>query len=171
MIYAAQQACLEAEIPPPDIITESGRAMVAHHSMLIFDVIGVNRDPSPAKLDPCDRSHCAIIAERLSLSLDAVAGALHMPADKLGELVQSRTAKGAGGLSIPLKRTISHFAGRKLNKHQEEVNSRSSGMQQSFYANQLIDLIESKLLDTSDEKLLDRLRKLNELLDDVLAVK
>jgi len=124
-----------------------------------------------AKLDPCDRSHCAIIAERLSLSLDAVAGALHMPADKLGELVQSRTAKGAGGLSIPLKRTISHFAGRKLNKHQEEVNSRSSGMQQSFYANQLIDLIESKLLDTSDEKLLDRLRKLNELLDDVLAVK
>ena len=54
VIYAAQQACLEAEIPPPDIITESGRAMVAHHSMLIFDVIGVNRDPSPAKIDPCD---------------------------------------------------------------------------------------------------------------------
>jgi arginine decarboxylase len=54
VIYAAQQACIEAEIPPPDIITESGRAMVAHHSMLIFDVIGVNRDPSPAKLDPCD---------------------------------------------------------------------------------------------------------------------
>ena len=56
VIYAAQQACIEAEIPPPDIITESGRAMVAHHSMLIFDVIGVNRDPSPAKIDPFEEA-------------------------------------------------------------------------------------------------------------------
>lgn len=124
-----------------------------------------------AKLDPCDRSHCAIIAERLMLSLDAVAGALHMPADKLGELVQCRTAKGSGGLSIPLKRTFSNFAGRKLNKQQEETNRRSSGMQQAFYVNQVIEMIESKMIDTTDENLLDRLRKLDEVLDEVLAVK
>jgi arginine decarboxylase len=29
-------------VPHPDIITEAGRAMVAHHSVLVFDVLGVN---------------------------------------------------------------------------------------------------------------------------------
>ena len=37
-----QEACDEAEVPHPDIVTESGRAMVAHHSVLVFDVLGVN---------------------------------------------------------------------------------------------------------------------------------
>ena len=29
-------------VPHPDIVTESGRAMVAHHSVLVFDVLGVH---------------------------------------------------------------------------------------------------------------------------------
>ncbi len=36
-----QESCDEADVPHPDIVTESGRAMVAHHSVLIFDVLGV----------------------------------------------------------------------------------------------------------------------------------
>ena len=54
VIWAAEQASSEAGIPAPDIITESGRAMVAHHSILVFDVIGVNRDPSLHKPPACD---------------------------------------------------------------------------------------------------------------------
>ena len=34
--------CDEDSIPHPTIITESGRAMVAHHSVLVFDVLGSN---------------------------------------------------------------------------------------------------------------------------------
>lgn len=124
-----------------------------------------------AKLDSCDRTHCVIIAERLRIPMEAVAGALHMPADRLGELHNSRTAVDAGGLSLPLKRTMQHMAGRKLNKQQIAANERSSGMNQVFYVNQVIDLIEAKLLDTSNDKLLDRLRVLHELLDGVLAMK
>ena len=37
-----QEACEEARVPHPDIVTESGRALTAHHSVLIFDVLGVN---------------------------------------------------------------------------------------------------------------------------------
>ncbi|MCC6640708.1 MAG: biosynthetic arginine decarboxylase [Deltaproteobacteria bacterium] len=37
-----QEACEEAGLPHPDIVTEAGRSMVAHHSVLIFDVLGVN---------------------------------------------------------------------------------------------------------------------------------
>ena len=52
IVFAAFTACEEAGIPAPDIVTESGRAMVAHQSVLVFDVIGVNRDPVPATLTP-----------------------------------------------------------------------------------------------------------------------
>jgi arginine decarboxylase len=37
-----QEACDHAKVPHPDIVTEAGRAMVAHHSVLIFDVLGVH---------------------------------------------------------------------------------------------------------------------------------
>jgi hypothetical protein len=123
-----------------------------------------------ARLDPCDRTRCTIIAERLSIPLDQVAGALHMPTDKLGELKVARTATSTSGLSVPLKRTIQHMAGHRLTKSQVEANSGLSGMNQQFYANQLISLIENGLLDKEDEKLFERLAKLRELLDEVLAV-
>src|SRR4029078_5534772 len=36
------EACNGANVPHPDIVTESGRALVAHHSVLIFNVLGTN---------------------------------------------------------------------------------------------------------------------------------
>jgi arginine decarboxylase len=53
VIFAAEQACSEAQVPAPDIITESGRATAAHHSVLIFDVMGVNRVETPRQLPSC----------------------------------------------------------------------------------------------------------------------
>lgn len=121
-----------------------------------------------ARLDPCDRNHCVIIAERLGIPLDAVAGALHMPTDKLGSLRDTRTAT-VGGLSVPLKRTVApQFHGKALTKRQAVANERLSGMNQVFYANQLIELIEAKMLDTDDEKLMERLGHLNGLLSEML---
>lgn len=56
VVDAIQRACDEAEVSTPDIVTESGRAMVAHHSVLIFDVIGADRmmtgdTPEPVEAD------------------------------------------------------------------------------------------------------------------------
>ena len=61
VVFAAEQTCSEASIPAPDIITESGRAMVAYHSMLVFDVIGVNRDQAPQNIEACDESDHAVL--------------------------------------------------------------------------------------------------------------
>ncbi len=36
------EACNAKGVPHPDIVTESGRALVAHHSVLIFNVLGSN---------------------------------------------------------------------------------------------------------------------------------
>jgi arginine decarboxylase len=52
VVAAMQEACDKEQIPHPDIVTEAGRAMTAHHSVLIFDVLGVHemlsgRAPEP----------------------------------------------------------------------------------------------------------------------------
>lgn len=117
-----------------------------------------------AKLDTCDRVHCKIVADNLGLTLDAIAGALHMPAGKLGDLCLGRTAT-AHGQPLALKRTVRHKAGQELTKPQTECNAKLSGMNQSFYVNQLIMLIESDLLDTNDEALMERLSVLSRLLE------
>ena len=42
VVASVQKACDEAGVAHPDLITESGRSMVAHHSVLVFDVLGVS---------------------------------------------------------------------------------------------------------------------------------
>jgi len=42
VVYHIQNVCDEAEIPHPTIISESGRAIAAYHSVLVFNVLGVS---------------------------------------------------------------------------------------------------------------------------------
>jgi arginine decarboxylase len=41
IVFSLQEICDAAGIPHPTIVTESGRAVVAHHSMLVVDILGV----------------------------------------------------------------------------------------------------------------------------------
>ena len=49
IVYYIADVCNAERVPHPDIISESGRAVVAHHSVLIVEVFG-----SIAKIRPCD---------------------------------------------------------------------------------------------------------------------
>jgi arginine decarboxylase len=42
VVFRIKSVCDEAGVPHPTIISESGRAVVAYHSLLVFDVLGVN---------------------------------------------------------------------------------------------------------------------------------
>jgi arginine decarboxylase len=42
IVYHIQSICDEAEVPHPIIVTESGRAIAAYHSLLVFNVLGVS---------------------------------------------------------------------------------------------------------------------------------
>jgi arginine decarboxylase len=42
VVSAIAEACNEQNVPHPDIVTESGRALVAHASVLVFDILGTN---------------------------------------------------------------------------------------------------------------------------------
>ncbi|KAL4430340.1 hypothetical protein ABPG77_002146 [Micractinium sp. CCAP 211/92] len=39
VVSAVQEVCIQRSIAPPTIITESGRALASHHSVLVFDVL------------------------------------------------------------------------------------------------------------------------------------
>ncbi len=42
IVSQVAEACNGRGVPHPDIVTESGRALVAHHSVLVFNVLGTN---------------------------------------------------------------------------------------------------------------------------------
>ncbi|MBV9033098.1 MAG: biosynthetic arginine decarboxylase [Acidobacteriaceae bacterium] len=42
VVYHIQNICDESEVPHPTIISESGRAVAAYHSVLVFNVLGVS---------------------------------------------------------------------------------------------------------------------------------
>lgn len=42
IVSTLQSICDEKRVPHPNIVSESGRALVAHSSLLVFDVLGVN---------------------------------------------------------------------------------------------------------------------------------
>ncbi|MCB0376862.1 MAG: biosynthetic arginine decarboxylase [Bdellovibrionales bacterium] len=43
VVSIIQGVCEEKSVRTPNIVTEAGRALVAHHSLLIFDVLGLNK--------------------------------------------------------------------------------------------------------------------------------
>lgn len=49
--------CRAANVPHPTIVSESGRSLTAHHSVLIFDVLGVRRLPVDALPVIAEDSH------------------------------------------------------------------------------------------------------------------
>ncbi len=42
VVFRVKSVCDEAGVPHPTILSESGRAVVAYHSLLVFDVLGVS---------------------------------------------------------------------------------------------------------------------------------
>ena len=56
VVSSIQTVCDEKKLNHPAIVTEAGRALVAHHSVLVTDVLGENKiirnhNPSPPKED------------------------------------------------------------------------------------------------------------------------
>lgn len=57
VVAAVQEACQKHEIAPPTIVTESGRAIAAHQSVLVFEVVGRNEVRFGKPQDPGPKAH------------------------------------------------------------------------------------------------------------------
>lgn len=47
VVYSVQEICQAREVPEPILLSESGRAMTAHHSVLVVPVLGAHRPDAP----------------------------------------------------------------------------------------------------------------------------
>lgn len=52
IVYALAEICEEKNLPHPDIVSESGRALTAHHAVLITNVVECEEAPGLGKLAP-----------------------------------------------------------------------------------------------------------------------
>jgi hypothetical protein len=149
----------------PDAEIEVHLKSYRNDAEMFIDAMRLNSNHGRA-LTTFDRTHCILRAEALKISMDQIAASLHLTKDAVGDLRKERvgTMHGPRGGVIALKRTIRHMAGHKLTSEQSDANDRLSGMDQLFYVNQLILLLENDLIDTSNEKLMEGLSKLRDLL-------
>jgi hypothetical protein len=124
-------------------------------------------------LSTFDRAHCVILAERYGIEPEQIAASLAITIQSVGELRQNRVGrlKGKGGVATPLKRTLRHMVDQPMTEGQVEAQTKLGGMEQLFYVNQIIVLIENDLLDVDNPKLMLGLEHLAELLQQILPKK
>ena len=63
IVHALWEVCSERDLPHPDIISESGRAMTAHHAMLVTNIIDVEGALAPGALVPPAEDDAQIIVD------------------------------------------------------------------------------------------------------------
>lgn len=131
---------------------------------LLLDAIHMNSGHG-SNLSRYDRVRCLQLAEEFGVTLEDVAAALRSRPGEVQELRVTRTAKGSRGTMTPIKHGLGHMAGRKITKKQAEGVASYGGMNQLYFVNQVILLIEKDLLDADNEALMERLGYLSELLE------
>ncbi|WJW75664.1 biosynthetic arginine decarboxylase [Thiohalobacter sp. IOR34] len=61
VVQALAEICTEKTLPPPDIVTESGRAMTAHHAVLISNVTDIEQAPGTGAMEPPSEDEPVIV--------------------------------------------------------------------------------------------------------------
>jgi len=92
VVFHIREMCDEKDVPHPDILSESGRALVAHHSVLVLDVPdvdeGLPRD-LPAPLAPDEHRILKALAETVdAVGADTYAECWHDANHARSEAVQ-----------------------------------------------------------------------------------
>lgn len=70
IVFAVKEICLERDVPMPTLLSESGRAITAHHSMLVMPVLGVHR-PDGTTPPPLPDELPAVVERMLSTYQEA----------------------------------------------------------------------------------------------------
>jgi arginine decarboxylase len=73
IVYTIGEACREAELPMPHIISESGRALTAHHALLLLKVIDVESAAEPPLPTVGEEDH-ALLHEMVEAYHEIAAG-------------------------------------------------------------------------------------------------
>jgi len=123
------------------------------------------------RISRLDEAHCMAIAQRLGVADSELAGVLALTAEKYEKMRAERFATGGNGEPVLLKRSARHLAGGKLSRKQISGNAKSSGWRIDFHIDQIVNALESDLVNYQDATLVPKLRRLHDLLDRALAAR
>jgi arginine decarboxylase len=146
VVAEVQAACDVAGIPHPDLVTEAGRWMVAHHSLLIFDVLGAQELRNGRAVEPATDSDPKVIRDlaevHQSVSRKSVVEAYH-DAIQIKEDALTLFAHGQLGLRDRARVERLFWAAcekilritREMNYVPEELGTLEKSMADTYYAN------------------------------------
>jgi hypothetical protein len=118
-------------------------------------------------LSTYDKARCIARADELKLEPAVIAKALNTTLDRVIELKTERFALYEQK-PIALKMSTAHLAGEELTKEQVNYNVKAGGMNQTFYINQVIAMLESDAVDWDNQRVVNALKRLHGLLDEAL---
>jgi arginine decarboxylase len=126
VVWAIHAACEAEDLPHPDIISESGRAMVAHHSMLVFDVTGVEQRPTSGRPEGPVEDEGSVIGRMVELFDTVTARNVHAVWHEAVDVrEEGRYAFDLGLISLPeyaqLERAFWQVCGR-IEKEAERLD-------------------------------------------------
>lgn len=101
IVRALAEVCAEHELPHPDLVTESGRAMTAHHALLITNVLEIESAPGGSAGEPVGEDE-PVVLQDMWASLDGVTARSAVEAyhDATYRVVEARSMFNHGLLSL-----------------------------------------------------------------------
>ena len=70
VVFAILEACNKAEVPHPIIVSESGRAVVAHHAVLVTEVLGASEVHNSVPPDVAPEGSASVVKNLLATYKD-----------------------------------------------------------------------------------------------------
>ncbi len=147
VVGAFAEVCEQHDLPHPAIITESGRALTAHHAVLITDVIDIERAPNQtAPVEPGDEAHAVVremwlSLQRLSprLALETYHDAMHLFSEAHGQYVHGLIGLKDWAQLEQLYFTILHRVRAELNinakAHREVLDDLNEKLADKLFVN------------------------------------
>jgi len=147
VVHALWQICKQHKLPHPNIITESGRALTAHHAMLISNIIDTesNRDNSAIQAPTQGTPHIihSLWDTLNSLSQKSVVEAYH---DAVHWLAEAQSMYTHGVLSLPHRaeaeqiyflicREVRPLLSPELRSHREIVDELNEKLADKYFCN------------------------------------
>ena len=118
-------------------------------SELFLDAVRRNARHGTA-LTSFDHARVITLADGWKISHADIAAALAVPLATIDKVKIARSAKATDGRSIQVKRSFSSLAGSVLPPKMERLNNKAQGFSASFYAEQLITLMDAGVVDWDD---------------------
>lgn len=116
-----------------------------------------------------DKKHAILLASKLGIATTLIATALNTTVERVKECKTICATVENTRIITPLKTPIRHMEGKEITQEQADAIPSLGGNQQMFYVNQLILLIDTNLIDTDNEPLMEKLEVLSEKLTTLIG--